>query len=129
MALDDIVRNLVGVAQSLTSSLQSSVAHSAWTGRDDHGKPTYATAVTRPALIEHEQRLLRTATGEEAQQMAKVTFLQPIAANGASGRKEPIDPRDKIVLPDGRSGPILAVEGLVDPDTSSPYLYVVRLGG
>ena len=60
---------------------------------------------------------------------AKVTILQPITANGTSGRTEPVDPRDKVTLPDGTVGPILDVAGLVNPDTGYPYMFEIWLGG
>jgi hypothetical protein len=54
--------------------------------------------------------------------------LTPVAANGTTGRREPIDPRDRLTLPDGAVGNILAVEGLGDPDTNHNYFYQVYLG-
>ncbi len=43
-------------------------------------------------------------------------------------RQNPIDPRDKIVLPDGTTGPIVDVSGFVDQSTNLPYFSDVSLG-
>jgi hypothetical protein len=66
--------------------------------------------------------------GAEVLQIATVTIIGPVAANGADERREPVDPRDRITLPNGFSGPILDVGGVVDPDTGSPYSVQVILG-
>lgn len=130
LALDKIVRDAVALADSITKSLQPTVAHSAWTGQDVFGTATYATAVNRDAIVEYKIRdKLQSSTGKVIQSQALITIIGPITANGASGRVEPIDSRDKIVLPDGTTGPIIDVEGIVDPITNKPYMYQIWIGG
>lgn len=128
MGLDALVRSGIAIAKSITGSLQADVVHAAWTGSGGDGAATYATGVVRPALIEYRSKLIRSTTGAEVMQRALVTFLEPIDADGATGRREPIDPRDRITLPDGTTGPVLEVKGLTDPTTSHPYLFEVSLG-
>lgn len=128
MALDDLVRNGIATANRLTDSLQASVQLYAWTADDGLGGATYASPVTLKALVETKQRILRTNDGQEVLVAHTVTILQPVAANGAAGRREPIDNRDKIVLSNGATGQILAVDGFTDPDTSASYFYQVYLG-
>jgi hypothetical protein len=128
MGLDSIVRAAVDIADTVTSSLQASVVHSAFTGQDAFGKPTYATAVSRLAIVEYKIRQHMTATGKLVESRAKVSFIRPIAPNGAANRSEPIDTRDKIILPDGTTGPIVDVVGLVDPTTNRTYLSEVYIG-
>jgi hypothetical protein len=128
MGFDDLVRDGIALATTLTSDLQDNVVLSRWTGVDGYNKPTYADPVTHPALIENKQRQIRLPGGEVIQSRTKVTFLHPMTAHGAAKRKEPLDPRDKIVLPDGRTGPILDVKGLIDPSTGFPYMIEVFLG-
>jgi hypothetical protein len=128
MGLDSVVRSVVATANAVTSSLQATVQHAAWTGNLQDGTDSFATAVPLQALVEFKQRLRRLSTGREVMQQAVVTFIGPVTANGTAGRREPIDPRDQITLPNGYSGPILDVEGLVDPSTSAPYLVSVVLG-
>lgn len=129
MGLQSIVASGVAIAANLTATLRVNVTHEAWTGTSgNYGTPTYATGVTRSALVEMRPSLRRLPDGTEVMAKATVTFLVPISANGASGRREPIDPRDKITLHDGTTGPIIDISGLVNPDTTRPYLLVVSLG-
>lgn len=128
MSLRDIIKNAVAIADTVTAPLQVAVDHYAWTGSDDFSKPTYARPVSRLAVVEELQRYRRTETGQEIVQKASITFIRPISANGASQRREPIDPRDKIVLANGYTGPILNVQGITDPGTDQPYMLEVILG-
>ena len=128
MGLDALIRSAIGIAASVTSSLQVNVDHYAWTGTGTYSEPTYATAVVRPAVVEYRQRQKDTVDGQEIVQQTVITLIGPITANGATDRREPVDPRDKIVLPNGYTGPILTVNGILDPTTSSPYLIEVVLG-
>jgi hypothetical protein len=130
MGLADIVRNGVALANRLTADLQAEVTHEAWTGQDDTGAPTYASAKTRTAIVERRQRLRRSPSGQELMSRHVVAFLAPIAANGAADRQEPIDPRDRITLPDGSTGPIIDVVSTVDSEsaTGHGYMYEVYLG-
>jgi hypothetical protein len=130
MSLADIVRNAVATADSFTTDLQTTVTHYAWTGQDDTGKPTYAAGVSRKAHVEDMDRLMRDASGQEITARHKITFLRPIAANGAANRREPIDPRDKIVMKNGVTGPIAAIDGYVDGASTSGFSYfaIIWLG-
>lgn len=127
MAFDDLIRTGVSLADSLTGSLQATVAHQAWTGSDGFND-TYAASVDRQAIVERKNRERQTADGRTILTTAQITFLRPIAAQGAAGRQEPIDSRDKLTLPDGSTDPIADVEALLDPDTGRGYYAVVWLG-
>ena len=128
MALSTIIRNTIAIADRLTIDLQVPVQHYAWIADGStYGEPVFASPVTRLALVEMRQRLIRLE-GQDIIQRAVVTFLRPIAANGASDRREPIDLRDKLVLPNGYTGPIKNVEGLENNFDDSPYMVVVILG-
>lgn len=129
MGLDDIVRSGVALADSITLSLQPLVSLEAWTGQDAYGQQTYAAAVSIRALVEQKVSQIRSRlTGEMVMTTAKVSFLRPVAPNGAAGRAEPVDTRDRITLPDGFTGPIVAVNSFTDPTTSRGYLTEVYLG-
>lgn len=128
MGLDELIRFGVATADFVTKSLQANVTHAAWIGSGVYGEPSYASAVTRPALVEYKQRLRKTSGGQEVMQQASVIFIGPITANGAAERREPVDPRDQIFLPNGYTGPILSVEGAIDPSTNSLYTVEVILG-
>lgn len=129
MDLGSIFRSAVATADQVARSAQVAVSHEAWTGADNYSKPTYAAAVSRLAVVSMKQRMRRMPDGREVVQRAVVTFVGPVAANGAAGRREPVDPRDRITLPSGFTGPILDVEGAVDPATGAPYTVKVTLGG
>ena len=133
MGLIDIIRSGVAIASGLTADLQSDVTHYAWIGdaggsASGKGKSTYATPVNRRALINTGSKEVKLANGQTALVKARIVFLDPIEPNGAAGRREPIDVRDKIVLPDGTSGPIIDTGGLLDAGTDAPFVNTVLLG-
>lgn len=130
MGLDDVIRGAVAVAKTVTSDLQPSVTHEAWTGSGaGYGKSAYAVGVAYPALVERKHGLVSKApAGELREVQAKITFLEPVTPNGATGRTEPIDPRDILTLPDGTTGPILKTAGFISKSTGRPYLTEVWLG-
>ncbi len=129
MNLATIVRNGVALAKTLTTSLQGTISIYPWESPNStYGGPTYGTAVSIPAVIDESIRFRRMSDGQEILQKAEITILQPLTANGASGRSEPIDPRDKIVLPSGYTGPIRYVNGPIDSSTGYPYMFTIILG-
>lgn len=131
MGLATILRSAVQTASRVTGGVdgvQSDVTIAAWTGMDGYGKPTFALAKTHTAIVERTQRMIRTTEGKEILSRARIMFLNTIKANGASGRTEPIDTRDVITLPDGTTGPILDVIGVIDPSTERPFAHEVWLG-
>jgi len=128
MSLADAVRLGIALAHETTAALQAEVRHSAWIADGGVGEPVYAAPVVRQAIVEQKQSMVRNAQGEVVLASTKITLLVPIEGLGVVGRREPIDPRDEFLLPDGTTGPILAVSGLVDPDTNYPYMHEVYLG-
>lgn len=135
MSLASTVRKGVATANKITRTLQCYVIHECWVGNTTavngvkRGKSDYAVGIQRLALVEHYDTEGSMPSMRETRIRAKVTFLGPIAGNGAEGRREPIDPRDRITLPDGFVGNVLDVKGLDNPETHFPYLYEVTLGG
>lgn len=128
MGLESVIRSAIATASSVVDSLKADVQHAAWIGADSYGEARYAARVTRPALIEYKQRALRSSNGEVIVARAKLTFLDEVPSNGAVGRREPIDARDEILLPDGTSATIVSIDGLVDPGTGKPYFLELYLG-
>lgn len=130
MSLADIVKAGIAVANTVTENgeLQDEVSIAAWTGYASNGTPTFASTVSIPALIELKVQRIKLPNGDLVNSIAKVTFLRPITANGATGRREPIDPRDDITLPDGTVGRALQTEGLVNEQTGAPFMLQVWLG-
>ena len=127
----ELIRSGIALAKTLTAGVQQTVAHHRRTGSDSYGAPSFAAAVNRQALVEFKGRLVRRTNGEDAVQRAQLTFITPITALAGvqAGRQEPFDPRDKLVLADGTTGPILDIKGLGDPETDAPFMFEISLGG
>lgn len=119
--LADLVRDLVSVANTLTTDLQVAVSHYAFSGAtvDTYGKVTsWGSAVSRKAVVERVYRLVRTPEGDNREAAYKVTIPRPVA----------VDPRDRITLPGDVEGPILSVTGVVNPGTSEVYAVEILMG-
>jgi len=118
VGLDAIVRAGLKVAKTVTADLRDTVTHEAWSSVDGFGKPTYASGVSRSAIVEHKQHLLRNSNGQETLSSHRLLFLEPVA----------IDPRDRLTLSDGTTASILSVNGVMDPSTDAPYYAEVFVG-
>lgn len=131
MSLAGVVRGAVRLARRVTKSVQAKVTHEAWTGQDATTKPTFAPGVPLQAIVEQGPLPFRNALGETIVVRAVLHILEPVEANGAAQREEPIDPRDRITLPNGVVGaPIrgtATIGDLVDPVTGAPYFHTVAL--
>lgn len=129
MGLNSTVSKAVSNIDSITADFQVSVRHYPWIGFDSTtGGPSYGSVVLRKGVVDYKQRLRKTSDGQEVTQQASITIPRPIIANGAADRREPVDPRDKFVLPNGYTGPILSIEGIINPSTGTPYAIDVILG-
>ena len=116
---------LSGVADPLTDSLQVSVDHYAFAdvSYDAYNKPTWGSPTSRKAVVEKSSKLVRRVTegdavGELVQANWSLIFPRPVA----------VDSRDRFVLPGSVEGPILKVDGVIDPATSVVYATEVFLG-
>jgi hypothetical protein len=118
MALDDILRNGVSLANTLTNSLQTTVSYEAYSSQDSFGDITYAAAVNVKAVVERKSAQRHTSSGQIIATKARITFLTP----------QTIDIRDKITLSDGTTGPIVDIVGVEDSNTTKPYATEVWLG-
>jgi len=118
MGLDAIIRAGLSVAKTITADLRDTVTHEAWASVDGFGKPTFGSAVSRSAIVERKQRLLRNSQGEETLSSHRILFLEPVS----------IDARDRLTLSDGTTAAILSVSGVMDPSTDAPYYAEVMVG-
>lgn len=119
MALDlaAVIRQGVALASNLTTSLQVTVKHYVKTGRDSNGY-TYASPVNVSCLLEMKNEVkLQVSTGKIIHTKAKLTFLRSIV----------IGENDKLILPDGTTGPIHKAEGFVDPASTGPNPFVTEV--
>jgi hypothetical protein len=126
-----LVSRAVAIANRAVGNLDLKVTVTvhAWTSQDVFGAPSYAAPVSYDVILDERQQQKRDAEGKLVSTRAYIAFLEPITPNGAAGRVEPLDPRDKIVLPDGvTTGPIVATTGFVNKETGRPYFHEVWLG-
>jgi hypothetical protein len=133
MALNDVIANVVAIAHKITEPLQGEVMHSPWIAQNAFGSSSLQTpfgqAIRRTAIIEQQARWRQLPNGNQVYTYAHLIFLVPFEHINAPNRKNPVDPRDKFVLPDGSSGPVVDSDGLHNPGTKSPYFCEVWLGG
>lgn len=118
----------IAVANALTQGVQCDCTLEAWISEDGEGVVTYASPVTLRAVVDLTRKS-RVVDGQLVTVVATLTVVGDVAPNGASGRYEPIDPRDRITLPDGRTGPILnASDAVLDPVLGRPFINGIYLG-
>lgn len=116
--MDAIIRNALVTANNVTSSLQTSSIQLHRKSASGTWGDTYAAPVTVSAIYEKKSKLVQTPSGQMVEAKSEITILSPID----------IDYDDKIVGPQGETGPILRIEGLIDPSTNRPYMVQVWLG-
>jgi hypothetical protein len=134
MGFDSLIRSGILLADGLVKSLEAPIVHFQWLGSDGFGKPTFAQVGTpHKAIVTmmDQQRFLPDGTAVTIK--ANVLILEPVLPNVLplqpnTKRSEPIDPHDKIILPDGTSGPIIGEPGIVDPTTKRQYFADIMLG-
>ena len=128
MALDSVLRNGIKTIDKITKSLQAEVSYQPWKSQTEFGKATFGSVKKLKAVVEYNRQLRKTESGEMVMTMASVLFVQPLTPVGGAGRTEPIDPRDKIVMPDGRTGPIVYSKGFTDPISGRTMYHEIWLG-
>lgn len=128
--LADIIRGIVGVADTVTRSAQVDVIHQQWASQDTMGKVTFSppAGVIRKAVVERKTRLVKKANAQDIEAKHYVLFVHPIPPLGAAGRQEPVDERDQITLPGGLTGPIAEINEVLDPATGRGYVTEVWMG-
>lgn len=119
MSLMDIVNSGVAIANSVTTDLQATVSYEKYLSTDGAGKKTYMAPVSIKALVEKKQRQVRSGDGQLSMCRAMVTILEPTVI---------VSVFDRLILPDGTTGPILDASGLIDSVTGHPILSEVYIG-
>lgn len=121
----------IAIADTLTKGVQVAITHEAFIGQSVSGKPTYDTGVSLMA-VEDLTSKVEFRGGQLVTIGATLTIVGDVASNGAvtsPPRREPIDPRDRITLSDGSSGPILEAPGaVIDPVTNRGFIHTIKLG-
>lgn len=118
----DIVRAGMKLADKQTDSLQPKIQLYHYVSQTGDGDVTYNPPLAGagelvPALVDYKQQQRMTADGSMVLSKAYVFFPRPME----------IDPRDKIVLPDGTTGDIIPTAGLADKDTGKAFYKEVWL--
>ncbi len=127
--LADLAQSLIAsVASLLAADFKANVTQKPWVSATGDGDEGYDTTVTLKALVDRTVKQYYTGDGKLVQTMARLTFLDVIPANGASGRREPIDPRDILTLDDGATAPIVEIPQFENPATGAPFIIEVVLG-
>lgn len=122
MALNDLIATLVGVADRLTAGVQATVRHYPHTGFTTKGEPEVAATYDAVRCVVEYGRGRTTTdmrTGEQVPLKAVLTFPRPLA----------VTMHDKFVLPDFSTGPVVSIDGVVNPGTGGLYATTVTLGG
>lgn len=112
------VTKMVTLGKSLAGPLLASVQHTAWAGQDAYGDTLPGTTVSRDALVQDYQHTFRRTDGTEVQSQARLTFLEHVA----------MTLNDTLILPDGRTGQLLDIKGVVDASQGGRYVTVVVMG-
>lgn len=115
-----MISQLVALANNLTVSLgvAADVTYIAASAVNGAGKETSPTAgVTRKAIVNKKQKLVKGPDGQLVMSQAYVGFLDPA----------PISEYDRIILPDGTTGPIISTQAFMD-GSNGPILTEVYLG-
>lgn len=122
-----MVRSAVGIADKVTKPLQASVSYERFVSQDAYGTRTYAAIVYLKAIVEWKQRSVRTTTGDLSVSRSSVMFIdikELVSATSGEG----VDDNDRIILPDGTTGPILDMSGFIDAGTGHPIATECWLG-
>lgn len=123
-----IFRKGIAIVDKLTSALQATVTIQRWISQTPTGDPVYDTAFTENAVITIGAGFIYGPSGELIKTKAMIQIPRPLTPQGAPNREEPIDPRDKITLPNGVTGPVVRTDGVIDPTTGEPYAIDIWLG-
>lgn len=115
----DLIREGVGIIDDMTKNdLQVAVGVARWLAQNVLGAPTFGATTSVQAFVDYDQGVIRTADGKEVRYKAWVMFPRP----------QLLALKDKIILPNGTTGPILNTNGFVDSATGESYYREVYLG-
>ncbi len=128
MSLRTLVVKMIAVADNITKPFQPTITLYRYQSQSQYGAESYASPLTLEAIVDQTITEHRTKAGKVLPVKAYVAVLSPITPEGTAGRIEPVDPRDKIVLPDGSTGDIVDTGGFVDKGTGRPFFSEIWIG-
>lgn len=115
-----LISQLVQLGNQLTVSLgvAADVTYIAASATDGAGREIAPSLpVTRKAIVNKVQKLVKSPSGELVMSQAYIGFLDPA----------PISEFDTIILSDGTTGPIVSTQAFID-GSNGPILTEVYLG-
>ena len=120
MALSDLIRSGMAIADKVTDSLQATVTMFVCASHDTYGKPVYsATGVPVKCILTIAPRFLGPSVDGGSAIVADATLVIP--------RPIVLTQEDKFTLPSGESMRVLRSQALVDPDGAA-YGVTVHVG-
>jgi hypothetical protein len=128
----EILESGISIARGLTSGVQETCILEQVTGSSPSGDLEYADPIEFHPIVDYTNKVsIRNA--QIVSISATLTVLESISFNTAAvidpPRKNPIDLRDRITLPDGSTGPIISVPGSVsNPRTGTGFIQVIEIG-
>jgi hypothetical protein len=132
MALADIIVRQVKNLSKIVDSFKGDVQFYACIGESGAGVLQYAAPVTVRALVDVTRKERMSASGGMSHDRRGPDHPRPIAdttPNTGFDRKQPVDTRDKFVLPDGTVGSsIIEAGGFMDAATSRGFINELLLG-
>lgn len=121
----------INIANSLTPGVQSICVLEQFIGSGPSGDFEYDDPINVNAVVDYTNKV-SIREGQIVTVSATITVLERIEPNLAvtdPPRKNPIDPRDKLTLPDGSTGSIISVPGAVNnPKTGTGFIQVIEIG-
>jgi hypothetical protein len=117
----DILVAGIKIADTLTAGVQGPVTYEAYTGADGDGDESYASPTTIYCVVDQTRKSNATPTGRVVTTVATLTFPR----GGIN-----INPKDKITLADGTTGPLIldAPDAVFDPLTGRGFITTVKIG-
>lgn len=118
MGLAASLRAAMAQAKVAVGDLASEVLHEPYTGQNVDAEETYGAAVPRTGVVEYATRKYRNED-RVVLSGATITFIEAV----------PVTLRDRFTLPDGKTAPVVAVDGVNDSGTAGlMFATVVVLG-
>lgn len=116
--LADVIRVGVAAARSVLSSgeMLAPITHYPYSSQNAYGEAIYGTPVTRYGVVSTSNEVVRDPVRGDVVARMSITFMEDFA----------ITARDKLVLSDGSTAPILRVDlGVIDASSGNFYIHVL----
>lgn len=134
----NILEKGIAIADKLIPGVKSDCILKQFIGSDANGDLMHtdglggrSNPIPFKAVVDYTNKIV-IRSAQMVSISATLTILERIPFNNTltdPPRRNPIDPRDEITLPDGTTGPIISVPGAVNnPRTGTGFIQVVEIG-